>query len=32
LVAIAAITLLAHTDSDTSGTPHKRAIGTVSAD
>jgi hypothetical protein len=31
LVAIAAITLLGHADTET-GTPHKRAVGTISSD
>ena len=31
LVAIAAITLLGHADTET-GAPHKRAVGTISSD
>ena len=32
LMAIAAITLLGHADTETGGTPQQRAIGTVASD
>jgi hypothetical protein len=32
LVAIAAITLMGHADSDSGGAPHQRAVRTLSSD